>query len=243
MSMDTTPFDAPNTDVEPVVEPSSTDSVGSQPTESVQESFSRDYVEKLREEAASRRVALKPYEDAFGGYNDEERQIWMNLARITAEDPIKGAEYFEQVAKSLREQNTPVDPSTLTPEERAQQAVEAKLAEYEAKQAEERKEADLQRQVKEINDKATALGYTVGDVDHLRLLYYAQNQTNGDLAKADELVKAANQKVIDDYVNGKRLSPPLVNTGQQVPPTPNEPKTFEDARNALEAWLGSQPGE
>jgi hypothetical protein len=201
------------------------------------ESFPRDYVEQLRNEAAERRVALKPYEDAFKDYTPEEKDTWLNLAKITQSDPLAGADYFEQIAKALREQNSPVDPNTLTPEERAARAADERITAFEQKQKEEREEAARQEAVAQVNREAQELGYELGTAPYMSLLFYAQHETEGDLKLADAKVKADRQKIIDDYVAAKAGAPPVSPVGATGTEVHEPPKSMEEARDALDKWL------
>lgn len=203
----------------------------------VAESFPRDYVEQLRNEAADRRVALKPYEDAFKGYESDEVQTWLGLIKLVQENPAEGAAYMAQVAQALGNQYSPPDPSTLTPEQRAAQVTQSEIEKFKQEQKEEREREALQRQVEELNKKAEGLGYELGSSGYLSLLHYAQHKTNGDLDKAHTLVQADVQKIIDAYVQGKAGAPPVSPGAGVGSPVPSQPETLEEARESLDKWL------
>jgi hypothetical protein len=228
---------APAPAPEPAAESTATTPVVEDHTPAAPESFPRDYVEQLRNEAAERRVALKPFEDAFEGYTPEEKDTWLSLAKITAADPLQGAEYFEQIAKALRDQNAPVDPSTLTPEERAERAADERISAWEEQQKQEREEQARAAAAEQVNTEAKALGYTPLTVDYFDLLFYAQHETQGDLTKAHEKVQARNQKIIDDYVAAKAGAPPVSPVGATGTPVQEPPGTLEEARDAVDKWL------
>src|SRR5688572_11490693 len=71
------------------------------PFDSGSDTFDRAYVEKLRQESANYRTKAKPYEETFGTYSDEDREIWFEAARRFAADPRDGGEYLKQIADAV----------------------------------------------------------------------------------------------------------------------------------------------
>lgn len=207
------------------------------PTVENQDQFPRDYVEQLRRESADRRVQLKPFEDAFGGYEPDEVETWLQLIRLTNQDPAAGAQYMAEIASQLKNQYSPPDPNTLTPEQRAQQVTQSEIEKFRAEQKEERERLEMERQVRELNLHAEKLGYEPGTSGYLSLLHYAQHKTGGDIDKAHEFVQADVQKIIDAYVASKQAAPPAAPGTGVGSPTPTEFETLSDSRDALSNWL------
>ena len=72
-------------------------------------------VRKVREEAANRRVALKPYEEAFSSFDEESRGIYLELAKqIASGDPAQqkaAAARFREIAEKIDGAEVPVTPA------------------------------------------------------------------------------------------------------------------------------------
>lgn len=69
--------------------------------ETEQDTFDRAYVEKLRAEAAKYRTALRPFEDAFGDFNDAEKEFLFGMLKELNQDPQAGAVQFRDMAKNI----------------------------------------------------------------------------------------------------------------------------------------------
>jgi hypothetical protein len=208
-----------------------------------------DYIKQLRAEAAERRTALKPFNDAFDGYEDTEREFLLDLAR-GLKDPNARAETVARAMEVFK---------ALTPEQQAEvtaaEGAEGEdldrpmtLREYQeaqAKTAEERAAAETQAQIdadtKAVKQEATDLGYNEGTREYRRLMDVALHETKGDLKAAHEALEAERKTVIEGYLNEKRgqRSQTLRNPGGTGAPADQStaPKTLAQAREATLARL------
>jgi len=94
------------------------------------DTFDRAYVEKLRSEAARYRTSLRPFEDAFGDFDDNERSFLFGMLAELNKDPTAGAVQFRDMAKSILQDDfykdlddlpTQVKEETPTPTEKEDQ--------------------------------------------------------------------------------------------------------------------------
>lgn len=194
------------------------------------------YIQQLRDEAAERRVALKPYQDAFQGYSDEQRAAFFGLAQGLLSDPTATAQQLREIADQILggdEAGAAVEPvekgDTLTRAE-----VEQLLADRESA-AETERVAKAKEQ--EIISEAKELGYEAGSPEYRKLMFQAINYADYDLNKAHEQLEAEKQAIIDSYVEGKGAGVRIPRQGG-VPVSQAEPiKTMDEARAATEALL------
>jgi hypothetical protein len=62
----------------------------------------RPYVKQLRDEAAERRVSLKPYEDVFGKFEPEETQALLSvIGGLVRGDAVRGGHPLKAVVESI----------------------------------------------------------------------------------------------------------------------------------------------
>ena len=191
--------------------------------------FDRGYVEKIRGEAAKYRTEYAPFRDAFDGYESEDRDALLALAKELQENPDAAARRMLEASRAIAGDKfddwlNGAEPEYLTPD-----VLEARLAEREAKQRQEAEVAAIQRE-------AVELGYQENSPDHAKLFWIAANQTNGDLKAADAAIKAERQSIIDAYVAEVReKGSGFPATPTQVTGTPsnqgenNTPRTLRDA--------------
>ena len=212
------------------------------------ETFDRAYVEKLREEAASRRVALRGYEEAFGAFDEEDRNFLLGMVRQLSEDPTTAAQQMRALADALLEEygagateaadalNQHADQLDEGDDDRPITRRELmELIEVQRQQAEE------ERLIAEINSEARQLGYQEGSRDYMLLLWTAMNETQGDLKRADERIKADRERIIQEYLAQKESqasSVPRLSQGT-VPSGEERITDFSQAREALKARLGA----
>lgn len=184
--------------------------------------FQRDYVEKIRNEAARYRTTLRETEerlkgyDVFDAYDPEDRAVWTQMAEMWQRDPAEAAAFMRNIAESVltegqQPETAEQQPASeldefedLTPE-RIDQRIEAKIAEREAaRQA----AAEQERAVTAINDEITQAGFEMGSLESVVILQIASVRTGGDVTKAiqvfQESEKAKTQKAVDDYVAAMR---------------------------------------
>lgn len=210
--------------------------------------FDRAYVTKLREEAASRRTAVKHYEDAFSAYSDEQRAGWLSVARgLASEDDAARAEAAEVLLQVAQEVLGADHLGTQTGEKPAgepdlgekqfltEEQLEAKLVERE-------QAAALQKEIAKVNEEVTALGYKEGTPDYQDLMWRAVNQHNHDIAAAHAARESERQAWIDSYLaekagqaGGTPGVPGAGVTGQQ----PTAIKDFKQSRASLEARIAA----
>lgn len=207
------------------------------------QSFDRAYVEKLRNEAAEKRVALKTFNEAFDGYNDAERDFFMDVIRGLKDEGGRDAAARRalEVFKSLVEPET--DPSPLSggdPEEDEEDRP-LTIKEWKALQEKQQAEAAETEAVEAVKREAGELGYTVGTREYRRLMDVAVHETKGDLKKAHEVLEAERNTFIEEYLSKKKeaaeqtLSSP---GGAGTPPSQERKSlTLEDARKAMLARL------
>jgi hypothetical protein len=218
--------------------------------------FSRGYVDKIRgeaqryrEQASTATSSLSAYDDVFGVYPDEDRQVWFQLARDWAQDPAKAAAVMAQIAQEVLGE-TPqfqanAEPAAaptleqavaqLTPEQ-VQSMIEESLA------ARDRGVAE-QRAIDDVFAEVRAAGYDPESAEGFSVLYNANHFTGGDIAKAVEMVRAHDQKIIDDFVAG-RSGRPMVSPAGGVAATPEAPAitNIDEARRATDAFLRERRG-
>lgn len=226
---------APVTDATPAV-----DTPAADPFETGADSFDRAYVERLRGESANYRTKAKPYEEAFGGYTDEDRAVWFEAAKLLATDPKAGGEYLRSVADAVLQQyQEPAAPAAVEGDEKP-----LTMAEYrslrEAESAQAKSDADVAR----IESEAKTLGYTdLTSRSYRNLLMVAAELPSGDLKEAHELLEGEKQKLISDYLAAKAAEAdgPTPPAGSGFAPSgERQVKSFEDAKRGLDALLDAQ---
>lgn len=213
------------------------------------DTFPREYVEKLRGEAASYRTKYQPYRDTFGEVDESVQEYLLDLNRQLINDP-KGA------VAELRDLLKQLDPDSVEG-----QAVQAKLDEIpedkpltikEWKAIQDReKSAEAEKQgVQSIKDKAKSLDPSYDSAsdeygDLASLLFIATHKTNGDLDKAHALrserfntiVDAEVEKRLAEIKSGARKWAPVQAVGASPVIESEGPKTFADARKRANARM------
>ena len=218
--------------------------------------FDRGYVEKIRkqgqryhDEARTFREQLNSYDDVFGVYEPEDRDVWFSLAKQWANDPASAAQIMQQIANAVLGEGTesaPAAPSEPTGSpggatgdepmtaERIAELVQQQLAQADY----ERRQADM---VESIYSTMRTAGVEPKSADGMAVLWLANNETEGDIDKALEQFKSTRQRTIDEYVSG-RSGKPLPAPANGIPANASaEPiKNLDDARKAAEAFIRSQ---
>lgn len=223
------------------------------------DAFPRPYVEKLRREAADRRAAVKRYEEAFGGYEEDEVSIFLDLARDLA-DPspqvqqlaaqqlaalsqaILGPGEIQPTGETARDGSITQDISNLDPDQ------PLTYAQFQAIQKAEQERQAQERYATELRTTAESLGYKRGTPEYNELLARAQF-THGDLKQAHEQRQAEREAAVKEYLQGRQQdvrNSPIAPGAAGVPATQStRPTTWQDARAAAEARLdaaASMPG-
>lgn len=245
---------------------------------------------KLRGEIQRARDQFRPFNDAFGGLDDQQRQMLLDSAptlgadlatfsnvaaalhpddrrwfadtmALMARDPQRGAEQLAAGADAIRQSvggqppAAPAPPAAADPfadpDPNEQPLTRADLQQALAQRDEA---ANMERIQAEVLTEVRGLGYDpeaqVGTKeydDYSYLLALAgRPDVQGDLTKADAIVKQRDQLVIDAYVNGKsadagRPAVPAIPGG--VAASDERPlETFEDADAAMRARLDATIG-
>ena len=203
-----------------------------------QDTFDRAYVEKLRQESAGYRTRAKAYDEAFDGFDDESRDVFLGLAKDLVNSPESAARRMIEVSKQLLGDDFDTaltgPPPPLTRED-----AERLWAEKEAARGQE-------EAIRAVQNEARELGYKDDTPDMSELFWFASNQTGGDLKAAHELVEARKQATIDAYLEKKRAAGESFTTPTTAGITAGgdgEPAhTFEEASARLRARLGGQAG-
>lgn len=208
-------------------------------TPAEQDTFDRAYVESLRKESAGYRTKAKTYEEAFDGYDDESREVFLSLAKDLINAPDDAARRMIEVSRSLLGDGFDAaltgEPKPLT-----QADVQRMLQEKDAS-------AQEQAAIRAVEQEARDLGYKDQTPDIANLFWYAHNETGGDLKAAHEKVAAAKQSIIDEYLASKKsdgdafvtTSTDGVGAGNSDGPA----KTLEEAKRRTIARLSAIPGQ
>jgi hypothetical protein len=208
----------------------------------------------LRDEAAAGRTKLKQYDEAFQGYSEVEIDQFLNVARALTQDPVAAADWFEDVAKNIKQGMTEQQAQQAATETAAaagvgaepaekpltQQDFERLLDEREATRATQKAQEDA---LQGVYAEMKTLGYDPDTGDGMRVMYLAVNSTNGDLAEADKLVKAEKQAIIDAYLEEKRKDARAAGVtprGASIASGEREIKSLEDAHMAAKMRLSAQ---
>lgn len=242
-----------STEGAPTGEPATTGEAGGTPAASEAtgtppaETFDRPYVEQLRQENARRRVEAKAFEDAFTGYNPDERQAFLDIAAGLA-DPTRqeaSAKRLQQIANELLEsEGAPRRPTgDVDPDQQP-----LTRAEFEKLSAERAEQQGIQDGIRQIVAEAKQLGYVENSPDYNELLFHASSpDVAGDLTKAHAKVQARKQEIIDSYAkdvaaNGERWPAAATAATAAAAMDGGPPKDFKSARKGALAWLNARPG-
>lgn len=203
-----------------------------------QDTFDRAYVEKLRQESAGYRTRAKTYDEAFDGFDDDSREVFLGLAKDLVNSPEAAARRMIEVSRQLLGDDFD---SALTgpPPALTREDAERLWAEKEAARGQE-------DAIRAVQNEARELGYKDDTPDMSELFWFASNQTGGDLKAAHEKVEARKQAAIDEYLEKKRAAGESFTTPTTAGITAGgdgEPAhTFEEASARLRARLGGQAG-
>lgn len=204
-----------------------------------QDTFDRAYVEKLRQESAGYRTRAKTYDEAFDGFDDESREVFLGLAKDLVNSPEAAARRMIEVSRQLLgdefDSALTGPPPALTRED-----AERLWAEKEAARTQE-------EAIRAVQSEARDLGYKDDTPDMSELFWFASNETNGDLKAAHEKVQARKQAAIDEFLEKKRASGESFTTPTTAGITAGgdgEPAhTFEEASARLRARLSGEAGK
>lgn len=213
--------------------------------------FDREYVTKLRDEAASYRTQMRELEErndrygVFEQYEDDDRAVWIELAKAWQDDPYQAAEAMREIAGRVlgpQEQQQVLDAVDSELEgiddefitaDKVQQIVNAELQRQEAAR-------EMDSMVEGVYTEMRTAGVDPSSLDGYMVLWRASNETSGDIGKALRAHEQYKQGIIDNYVQSKTAggggAPPANGTtGVQR----KEPATLDDAFAAGRAFLSN----
>ena len=203
---------------------------------------------KLRHENAEYRKKWGPYEEAFGGFDDDGRSGWMDFIKLAQSDPEAAR---AQMLYSLigedglaalgfgdqqgGEEQYPEQPQYLTREE-FQAQLHDEFARREEAQSEEAAVAG-------VEDQAEQLGYEPGSLEYMQLLHLALTEHDGDLEAAHQAMGDWRQGIVNDFLKTKSDdgTPSPVTPGMGPGGEQKSPKDISEASKAFGSFLGSQP--
>lgn len=237
--------DIPAPVAEPVQEPSELDADLPEG-----DTFPREYVEKLRREAAEHRVRAREIESKFDGYTPEEKSRYLTLVEQLRDDPESALEEFEGVTSRLRKQlgkeiavadeaPTPVPEPKVAPTGLSEEDIGRIVAE---RLAAEKAEAAQQSDVERTFAEAEALDDSYKTRGGKAMLFAVAQEMGGTLAEAHESIQAQKQAEIEaavaEFQQGLRTGakhPPRLPTGDgAVAEDKGPPKTLEEAKARAE---------
>lgn len=230
-----------------------------------QDTFDRDYVEKLRGEAAKYRTRAREIESKFEGYSDAEKERFLDLAHQLHTNPEAAYEEFAAVTQRLAtmvgkeqtvtEEAAPEPAPEPEPAPAAQSALSAADVE---RLVSERIEAERQAQAKQdevaqIFNEAEGLGADYGTQSGKAYLLALAREFNTDLAGAHAINEGLKEQIkaqaIEEYrealKGGQTPShPPRLPAGDATAPAAaGPPKTLAEARARMEERLNATYGE
>lgn len=225
--------------------------------------FDRTYVEKVRREAAENRTRAREYEQqleaakqryaAFESYTDDEMAVWSDMGgNWAAGDFASAAQTMQNIAIQVLG-----DPTATAAERTEAQAVlddpsitaaaaltEDQVREIARQESQaEKQEAERQAGVEAVFAQLAEAGYEKGTADAFKVLWYANNETDGDIDAAIARQRSDEQAVIDRYVEqmangGTPVRLPASGTvGDSAPRAITD---LSEARHAAQAWLSER---
>jgi hypothetical protein len=208
------------------------------------DTFDRPYVEKLRREAERYRTTARTFEEAFEGYDPADREVLLELAKTLRTSPADAARWMADQAQRLLDEHggtgpaggggdqQPGDDAPLTAAEVRQMIAQARQ-EWAQEQATTSYTNEAFGQIREA-------GYNPEGPDGTSIIWYAVNETGGDVAAAIARHKAAEQAVVDRYLaeqkagaNGSAQTPPQQGAGVEAPRLPEGPITGNAFRDHI----------
>jgi hypothetical protein len=221
--------------------------------------FERKYVEKLRAKEAELRVAVKPYKEAFSGFEPDDQEILLTMITELSTAPEVAAQKMVTLGNFMLygEDGPPASTEGKDGDDDLDRPMtKRELQEHETKrQAEEQQRRDAQaqaeqqqRDVDKILADAKDLGYEPGTIDGQIFLGILAHQAGGDQAKAQKIMQDRDNRLIREYIKGKRT---IASTGTASPQSggqsaeveSHDPKDLDEAYEAAMARVRSQPGQ
>lgn len=213
--------DAPDEPVgpEPVAtpEPPAPPPAAELPPDPDPDTFSREYVQDLRQENAKYRTRARAYEEAFDGYDDDTQTAileWVRLQRLASEGDADAAAQLEEMFGG--DDEAPASPASASlPSEPAPQYLTMDQArELFREEMGQIEQARAQQDgVNQVIARARDLGYEPGNEDtppspdYILLMQFANRPDVIDqpdaMAAADALVKEYKAAIVAEHVGKK----------------------------------------
>lgn len=186
------------------------------------------------------------YRERWGAYEktyqNPDTQVFHTAAQLLAEG--RGDEVqswiLENAANAIGTDVETLLSLTEKPEEGGEPPLtRAEVAQMLQEVQDQQAQSAQQREVNQVLEAAKDLGYTPGSREAQDLLYLASHETNGDLEKAHEMLTGERQRIIDEYLEGRRQEA----RGNLTPGSNGSPVsgaktvTMENAREAAQAIL------
>jgi hypothetical protein len=227
---------------------------------------SKDYIKRLRQEAAARRVQVRTYTDAFGKYNEGEVAWMLDTAELLIDNPTEAvARYRELVNLYDPDGNAPAGdthPGKGDEGKKEKEPVVAgqqdkdngetvQLTRTELNQMLESAKKDIHRDVsveqirREMTARAKSLGFEP-DTPNFHTFMGMVHSNNGDFDAAHtaykDFVKAESDRLTEKVELNEQFPSRGRGPGPVMPPH-EPPKDFAQAREAAEAFFASQAGQ
>ena len=198
--------------------------------------FDREYVEKLRAEAAGYRTKLKTYTEAFDGLNDEEVDWMLDKVSVIANDPENGAEtlfdivqgfmgedkMIERLGVEFDDEDGEEDPDGEDDDMSAAEELRAILQERDEAEAAQREEAELEEAREEVYAEIEAAGFERGTPAFMHALAIGKTEAGlGNEVDFTELSpRIAAAAGIEDFVAPVADETPVTDGKPKHPTTP-----------------------
>lgn len=220
------------------------------------DTFPREYVERLRQENASLRVASKPWRETFEGVDEDVQEYALSLVHNLLRDQPAFVQEAQELLKHLSPEEVVDAIEEATGENIEDLDRPLTRRELDKIEAERKAAAEEEAAIAGIHEELRGLGYAPGEEDVFgdttAVIAMAVNHFKGDLKAAhqaridrfNEAVEAALAQRLDDIRAGSAQWPPQSSGGASPPPSGSEtPKTWADASARARARLSAQVGQ
>lgn len=221
--------------------------------------FPREYVEKLRAEAADYRTKYQPYRDTFNGVEDPDVLDYvLDLnKKLLSDDKSEWVAEVKELLKSLDPADAEAlsDATGITPGT-DEDDLDRPLTRRELMEERQREEAQAAEKagIAKIHNELKDLGYAQGREDKYgdtaAVISLASLHTGGDLQKAHQLRAERFATAVEEAVNAKleeirsgSAGFPAMSSGSSAGQIIEGPKTFADAKKRAHARLTANVGE
>ncbi len=204
------------------------------------ETFDRKYVEDLRRENASYRTRAKTFEDAFAGYDDNDREFLLGLVRDIQASPTTAVQRAQQLIDALGGNVAAPDDADDENRPLTKAEVAAMLAEFSKT---ERTTREQETAIDNVYGEAEKLGYKRNTKDMVEVLWVAANETDNDVAAAHKKIQDDRQAIVDAAIdklrNDASRTPRSVGRSGVTPGGDKEIRSLKDSKAALNEALNA----